>query len=127
MPCAVRVTKGPSTSELTDTEEEASHDETSNHNESEPEQDLFINHPHPNAPHPVYTNMYMPCIKGQKLIGWSMMHYTTDSPSGTSNARIFYNVSLLPCLNARSVRKLMCGLATLEWISMYPGGYPKKK
>ena len=33
---------------------------------------------------------------------------------------------LLPFLNVRSVRRLLCGPATLEWINMYPGGYPKK-
>ena len=67
MPCAVRATKGPSTSVLTETEEEASHDETSTHEASEPEQEVSINHPHPNAPQPVYTNMYMPYIEGSKM------------------------------------------------------------
>ena len=46
MPHAVRMTKGPSTSVLTETEEEASHDETSTHEESEAEQEASINHPH---------------------------------------------------------------------------------
>ena len=59
MPCAVRVTKGPSTSVMTEVEEEASYDETSTHEESEPEQEVTINNPHPNAPQPVYTNMYI--------------------------------------------------------------------
>ena len=67
MPHAVKVTKDPSTSVLTETEEEASHDESSTHEESEPEQEVYINHPHPNAPQPVYTNMYMPYIKGPKM------------------------------------------------------------
>ena len=69
MPCAVRVTKGAATSVLTETEEKASHDETSTHEESEPEQEVSINHPHPNASQPVYTNMYMPYNEGQKWIG----------------------------------------------------------
>ena len=42
------------------------------------------------------------------------MHYTIDSLSGNSNARIFWNVNLLPSLNARSVRRLSHGLATLD-------------
>ena len=47
MPCAVRQNKCPSTSVLTDTEEEASQDESSTHKESEPEQEVYINHTHP--------------------------------------------------------------------------------
>ena len=67
IPHAVRMTKGPSTSVMTEAEEEASHAETSINGESEPEQEVTINHPHPNAPQPVYTNMYMPYIKGPKM------------------------------------------------------------
>ena len=67
MLCAVRATKGPSTSVMTEAEEEASHDETSLNEESEPEQKVIINHPHPNTPQPVYTNMYMPYIEGPKI------------------------------------------------------------
>ena len=68
MPCAVRVAKSPSTSMLNKTKEEASHDETSAHEESKPEEEVFINQPHPNAPPPVYTNMYLLYIKGLKLM-----------------------------------------------------------
>ena len=67
MPHAVTVTKCPSTSVLTETEEKASHDEISTHEESEPKQEVSINHPHPNSPQPVYTNMYMPYINGLKM------------------------------------------------------------
>ena len=35
-----------------------------------------------------------------------MMHYTIDSSNGNSNARIFWNVNLLPSLNAKSVKRL---------------------
>ena len=63
----VRVTKGLSTSVMTEAEEETSHDETSTHEESEPEQEVTINHPHPNASQKVYTNMYMPYIEGLKM------------------------------------------------------------
>ena len=66
---AVRVTKGPSTSVVTEAEEEASHDETSTNKESEPGQGVSINHPHPNSPQPFYTNMYMPYIEGP-LMDW---------------------------------------------------------
>ena len=65
MPHAVKQNKGPSTSVLT--EGEASQDESSTHEESEPEQEVYINHTHPNAPQPVYTNMYMPYIEGPKM------------------------------------------------------------
>ena len=64
---AVKVTKGPSTSVMADSEEEVSHDETSLHKESEPEGDVFMSHPQPNVLQPVYTNMYMPYIKGPKM------------------------------------------------------------
>ena len=60
-----------------------------------------------------------------KWTGWLTMCYTIDSSSGNLNARIFWNVNLLPSLNARSVRRLSHGLVTLEWISMYHVGYPK--
>ena len=66
MPHAVKVTKDPSTIELTETEEEASHDETV-HMKSEPEQEVYINHTHSKAPQPVYTSMTMPYIKGPKM------------------------------------------------------------
>ena len=36
MPCPARATKDPSISVLTESEEEASHDESSTHEESEP-------------------------------------------------------------------------------------------
>ena len=52
---------------LTETEEDASQDETSTHEESEPEQEISICHPHPNAPQPVYTNGCMPYIDGLKM------------------------------------------------------------
>ena len=66
-PLAVRMTKGPSNSVMTETEEEVSHDETSINEESEPEQEVTINHPHLNVPQQVYTNMYMPYIKGPEM------------------------------------------------------------
>ena len=62
MPHAVRVTKDPSSSVLTETKEEASHDECSTHEESEPEQEVYINCTYHNNPQPIYTNMYMPYI-----------------------------------------------------------------
>ena len=143
MPCATRATKGPSTSVLTEeeashdesphaaraikdpstnvltkTEEEASHDASSTHEESEPEQEVYINCTHPYAPQPVYTNMYMPYIKGPKM-EWMV------------NNAIYHRFLKwkLKCenMNARNVRRLLHGPVTLEWISMYPGGYPKMK
>ena len=55
MPCGVRVTKGSSTSVMTEVEEEASHDETSINEEPKPEQEVTINHSHPNVPQTIYT------------------------------------------------------------------------
>ena len=65
--CAVRQTRDPSTSALTETKGEANQDEYSTHEESEPEQEVYISHNHPHAPQPVYTIMYMPCIEGSKM------------------------------------------------------------
>ena len=67
MPHAVKQNKGPSTSALTETDREDSQDESSTHEESEPEQEIYINHTHPHTPQPVYTNMYMPYIEGPKM------------------------------------------------------------
>ena len=61
------MTKDPSTNVPNETEEEASHDESSTYEESEAEQEVYINCTHHNAPQPVYTNMYMPYIKGLKM------------------------------------------------------------
>ena len=66
-PHVTRETKSPSTSMLTEIKEEASHDESSTHEESEPEQEVYINHTCPNALQPVYNNMYMPYIEGPKM------------------------------------------------------------
>ena len=126
MPHAVRVTKGPSTSVMTEAEEEASHDETSTHEESEPQQEVSISHPHPNAQQPVYTNMYMPYIKGPKM-DWMVNNALYHRFLKTLNVRTFLSVSSQPSLNTGSARKLSLDLATLVWISMYPGGYPKPK
>ena len=47
--CAARVTRDPSTSVLTETKGEVSQDEFSTHEESEPEQEVYVNHTHPHA------------------------------------------------------------------------------
>ena len=44
-----------------------SHDETSINEVFESEQEVNHNYPHPSTPQSVYTNMYMPYIKGPKL------------------------------------------------------------
>ena len=69
--CLARVTRDPSTSVLTETKGETNQDESSTQEESEPEQEVYINHTHPHAPQPVYTNMYMPYIEGPK-IDWTV-------------------------------------------------------
>ena len=67
MPHAVRQNKGPSTSALTVNEEEASQDESSTHEESKLEQEVYINYTHPHGSQPVYPNKYMPYIEGPKM------------------------------------------------------------
>ena len=64
---SARVTRDPSTSVLTETKGEANQDESNTHGESEPVQEVYINHTHPHAPQPVYTNMYMLYIEGPKM------------------------------------------------------------
>ena len=64
---ATRSTKGPSTSEMADPPNEVSQDETSLHEDSETEQEVFTHHPQLNMHQPVYTSMYMPYIEGPKM------------------------------------------------------------
>ena len=65
--CVTRMTSNPSNSVLTETEGEASLDESSTQEESELEQDVYINHTDHHDPQPVYTNMCMPYIEGPKM------------------------------------------------------------
>ena len=55
---------------MADPAEEVSQDETRLHEELEPEQDVFINHPQLNIYQQVYTSMYLPYIGGSKWTGW---------------------------------------------------------
>ena len=64
--CVTRMTSNPSNRALTETNGEATPDESSMQAESELEQEVYINHTHPHAPQPVYTKMYMPYIEGPK-------------------------------------------------------------
>ena len=70
MPHATRLTKCPSTSVIAEPADEVSQDETSLHEESDPEQESFTHHPQPNIHQPVYASMYMPYIEGPKWTGW---------------------------------------------------------
>ena len=88
MPHATRSTKGPSASVMAEPTDEVSQDETSLHEESEPEQEVFIHNPQPNIHQPVYTSMYMSYIEDPKWTGWSMMHYTIHSLNGSLNVKI---------------------------------------
>ena len=120
------MTKGPSTSVIADSEEEVSHDETSLHEESEPKQEVFMSHPQPNVPQPVYTNMYMPYIEGLKMdwtVNDTLYHRFLKWELKYKNI-LECEHTALP--NVKNVRMLSLGLVTLEWISMYPGGYPKR-
>ena len=67
MPHATRSTKGPSTSMMADPTDEVSQGETSLHEESEPEQEVFTLQPNMNQS--VYTGMYMSYIEGPKWTG----------------------------------------------------------
>ena len=67
MPHVTRSTKGPYTSVMAEPTDEVSQDETSLHEESEPEQQVFTHNPQPNMYQPVYTSMYMPYIEGPKM------------------------------------------------------------
>ena len=52
---------------MTDPPDEVIQDETSLHEESEPEQEVFTHNPQPNMHQPIYTSMYMPYIEGLKM------------------------------------------------------------
>ena len=66
MPHATRSMKCPSISVTAEHTDEASKDETSFHEESEPEQEVFTPNPLPNMHQPIYTSMYIPYIEGPK-------------------------------------------------------------
>ena len=70
MLCTIKSTKGPSTSTMAETADEVSQDETSLHEESEAEQEVFTNPSNPQVHQPVYPSMYMPYIEGPKWTGW---------------------------------------------------------
>ena len=67
MPHTTKLTKGPSTSVMAETADEVSQDETSLHEESELEQEVFTNPSNPQVHQPVYPSMYMPYIEGPKM------------------------------------------------------------
>ena len=67
MSCATRSTKGPSTSVVADPTDEVNQDETSLHEESEPEQEIFTHNPQPDMHQPAYTNMYVPYNDSPKM------------------------------------------------------------
>ena len=67
MPWATKSTKGPSISMMVDTADEVSQDETSLHEELEPEQEVFIHQSHPQVHQLVYPSMYMPFIEGPRM------------------------------------------------------------
>ena len=67
MPHATGSMKGPSTNVMAEHTNESRQDETSLHEESEPEQEVFTPNPQPNMHQPVYSSMYMPYIEGPKM------------------------------------------------------------
>ena len=60
-------TKGPSANMMAETADEVSQDETSLHDKSEPEQEVFTIPSNPQVHQPVYPSMYMPYIEGPKM------------------------------------------------------------
>ena len=127
MPPATRSMKGPSTSVMAKHTDEASQDETSLHEESEPEQEVFTPNPQPNMHQPIYTSMYMPYIEGSKMdwmVNDALCHRFLKCKLKCEN--------ILECVltahpEYQKCKKLSHGQVTLEWISTYPGDYPKKK
>ena len=67
MPQATKSTKGPSNSMMADTTDKVRQDEASVHEESEPEQEVFIHQSHPQVHQPAYPSMYMPYIEGPRM------------------------------------------------------------
>ena len=63
---------------MADSEEEVNHDETSLHEESEPEQEIFMNHPQHNVSNQSTLICICHTLRVQKWTGKSMMHCTTD-------------------------------------------------
>ena len=61
------LTEGPSTNVMPDPADETRQDETSLHEESKPEEEVFIYHPQPNMHQPVYTSIYVPYMEGPKM------------------------------------------------------------
>ena len=91
--------------------------------------EVYINHPQPNAPQPVYTNIYMPHIEGAKMdwmVNDVLYHRFLKWKLKCENILECELTALPECQKFKNV---MCkkSQATLEWINMYPGGYPKKK
>ena len=107
MPQATKSTKGPSTSMMADTADEVSQDETSLHEESEPEQEVFIHQSHPQVHQPIFPAMYMPYIEGPR-IDWMV----NDA---------LYNRFLKLKLKCKNI--LQCKPAALPECQKYKKGY----
>ena len=120
-----RVTNDPSTSALIKTDGVASQDESSTHEESESEQEVYINNTHPHAPQPVYTNMYMPYIEGPKMdwmVNDVLYHRFLKWKLKCKNILECELAALPEC---QKCKKVITWSTTLEWINTYLGGYPK--
>ena len=113
---ATRSTKGPSTSVMAEHTDEATQDETSLHEESEPEQEVFTHNPQPNVHQPVYTNMYMPYIEGPKMdwmVNDALYHKFLKWKLKCENT-LECELAALPW-NAKSARKLSLGIRCSYW------------
>ena len=75
---------------MSDPTDGASQDETSLHEESDPEQEVFTHNPQPSIHQPVYTSMYMPYKEGPKM-DWMVndaLYRYTDSLNRGLNVKI---------------------------------------
>ena len=121
-----RVTRDPSTSALTETKGEASQDGSSTQEESEPEQEVYINHTHPHAPQPVYTNMYMPYIEGPKMdwmVNDVLYHRFLKWKLKCENILECELAALPKCQKCKKVIAWSGNLGMDQYVSW---GYPKK-
>ena len=127
MPCATRSTKGPSNSVMAELTDKVSQDETSLHEESEPEQEVFTHNPHPNMHEPVYTNMYMPYTESPKMdwmVNDALYHRFLKWKLKCENILECELATLPECQKCKKVIAWSGDFGMDQYVS---GDYPKKK
>ena len=120
MPWATKSTKGPSTSTMADTADEVKQDETSFHEESEPEQETFIHQSLPQVQQQVYPSMYMPYIEGPSMdwtVNNTLYHRFLKWKLKCENILACKLAALPECHKCKKV----IAWSTLEWINTSHG------